>query len=181
MLFNQYVKKDIRDNYIQHEMESDTDISEFKLTKRFISWLFNHYYCWEYSVNFYDEIEASVYDYDTMTYTGEIRPRTWDERICFNNWVDLFGEGIWGMNQRQVDQYAKQLMNDFRKAGHINDSRCWIGNLKWEELEFVHVYLYGRDIHTFDLHFIMRKRGSTGRKQYYESQKHLIDVEDIKD
>ena len=161
MYYNKNSKVDIRNSFIEKELQADIEPYPFKLTKRFISWLFRHYYVWEFCLNFYDE------------------DREWDARIKWNNWQDVFFEGAWGQSQKTVDRIAKDGMNQFRKAGHLN-GRCWLGMISPENGDnayylfmktsvsnenLLHIYLYGRDIHEADYHFIMKKKGGKTRSQ----------------
>ena len=149
MWYNSNFKTDIRPEFIAKEMNRDTDVREFKLKKRFISWLFRHYFVWEFCINWFDDW---------------FNDADWNDRISWNNWQDPYAEGIWDMSQHMVDKYAKKEMNRFRKAGHLK-GRCWIGNMTNDTGDdLLHVYLYGRDIHEFDYHFIMKKRGTPGRQ-----------------
>ena len=150
-------KKDIRKDLISGACRMDGDEAfdkiyhKLKLKSNFIDWLFRHYYTHEFAIHYFDADQKPVFDADGRleTYTDT----TWDERIASNNWIDVFGAGMWDMNRSQVDKLAKMYMDDFRKYGHLK-GRCWIGNRN----DFLHIYLYGRDIHEFDMHFIMLPR-----------------------
>ena len=134
--FNVNTRIDVRPQFIDEELRRVTNVKRLKLHNRFIEKLFNKYRVNEFLVKFYDSEDT-----------------TWDERIEFNNFIDVFGRGIWGQSQSTADNFAKGYMKEFRKAGHLKD-RCWIGEYGNNTL----VYLYGRDIHEFDLVYLMRKR-----------------------
>ena len=148
MWMNKNAHIDIRQDFINEETKRDTDVHEVKLTKRFISWLFRHYYTECLTFNFYDM--DSSWD--------EFSPVTWDKRISTCVWQDYFDNGCWCETQREVDRLAKLNINDFRKAGHFY-RRFWIGRRMFDDgSEGIHLYLYGRDIHEFDLHIFFKKR-----------------------
>lgn len=152
MYYNAHAKTDIRPEFIQEAMKSTENVRPLKLKRSWINWLFRHYELHEGCINFFDEETVPADE------NGAARPPiTWDERMEFNNWQDLFGRGIWGMSQREAENAAKREMNDFRKAGHLA-GRCWIGKREWNGQEYLHVYLYGRDIHEFDLHFLFHPK-----------------------
>lgn len=161
MRMNKNARVDIRREFIDDAMAGDSDPHGFKLTKRFISWLFRHYFVWEMCVNLYDL--DWVYNPDDCE---DGREPTWDERICTCTWQDPFADGIWRDTQQEVDRFARLNINDFRKAGHLK-IRCWIGKHTYEDgADGLHVFLYGRDLHECDMHFLMKKRGTTGRRQF---------------
>ncbi len=152
MRYNCHAKQDIRQEWIRAEMEGDRDAHPIKLKKRFISWLFRHYSVFEDCVKFYDWEGCDEYDGRTKeTLTEE---EFWEERLTFNNWIDVMGEGIWYASQKSVDEMAMRMMNDFRKAGRLK-GRCWAGWKEWNGHTFFHICLYGRDIHEYDHLFMM--------------------------
>lgn len=137
MWFNRNAKTDIREDMIEIEMSSLNNVHQVPLTKRFIRWLFRHYHV--------DEIGVLYYDLEDIP---------WDERISTNNWVDVFRDGSWGMTQRDVDFMSRDEMMLFKKAGHTN-GRCWVGNRDCDGMQCLDVFLYGRDIHEFDIRLYM--------------------------
>ena len=153
MIFNIHAKQDIRPEFIREVMSEDFNVKRIKLKKSWINWLFRHYELQEGCINFFDA-ETTPADENETTHK---RPITWDERLAFNNWQDPFGK-IWGMSQREADQLAKMDLDDFRKAGHLS-GRCWVGEYTWNGRKCLHVFLYGRDIHEFDLHLLLIKKG----------------------
>lgn len=163
MWYNVHSKKDIRPEFIADAMiipnaKSSEVYREQKLSRRFISWLFRHWYTSELSLWYYTLREI---DKDEAT---------WDERISNSFWVDLFSDGGWCSSQEEVDSLAKDSINDFRKAGHLKE-RCWVntGVMK-DGMPFMHIYCYGRDIHEFDLHLLMIPRNGITPKQYQEKR-----------
>lgn len=155
MWYNRHAKQDIRQGFVDEAMARDENVRSVKLTKTWIERLFNHYHILEQVIDWYDS--------ETVTCCSELdgesmqeRPVTWDERMSFCNWQDVSGEGIWDASQKAVDRAGKADMNDFRKAGHLA-GRCWAGEGEWDGIPYLHVFLYGRDIHEFDIHFTFLK------------------------
>ena len=145
-------KQDIRPALIKKSLEINhpkikLDYHEIKLHNRFINKLFNKYQVQEYTVHFYDADE----DYEFAK--GLSKNEFEEKRLNYNTWTDVFGPGIWGMSQKQVDCYAKQVLDWFRKGGHLQ-GRCWLGYND----KILHLYCYGRDIYGYDLHFVMLPR-----------------------
>jgi len=148
MYMNKNTRVDIRQEFIDGQTKRDIDVHEVKLTKRFISWLFRHYYT-----------DCLVFDfYDMDSSWSEFAPVTWDKRISTCVWQDYFDDGCWCETQREVDALAKRNVNEFRKAGHLS-RRSWIGKYIFNDGSTgMHLYLYGRDIHEFDVHVILKER-----------------------
>ena len=158
MFNNCLYKQKIIPELIKEECQVLKNYSEIKLTSKFISWLFNQYEVFQYTVNFYDaepsEEEKQQPDFDWEQFENT-------KRMVFNNWVDIFGSGIWDMTQKEVDQSARSVLKEFRKSGHLK-GRCWMAKSN----KMLHLFCYGRDIHKYDLHFIMVPRGRLIQLKY---------------
>lgn len=147
-------KQDIRPDIIKKNLElnngQNIHYHAIKLTNAFISWLFHHYQVLEFTIHYYDADPDYEFAKDLTTEEFE------EKRLTYNTWVDVFGPGIWDMSQKQVDGYAKWNLDWFRRSGHLA-GRCWLGYND----KMLHLYCYGRDIHEYDLYFVMLPRGKS--------------------
>lgn len=75
----------------------------------------------------------------------------------FNNWIDPFGPGLWGMDQKKANKVAKNMMFEFRKRCYRNTvpKRFWIGKKDNELL----IYCYTRDIIAEDGYWFFKRKG----------------------
>lgn len=134
-----------------------------KLSNRFLNWLFRHYKTHEFTIHFYDSepklrddikfddpwwesSEGIEYEYSQFRNHEE-------HRMVFNNWIDVFGEGIWGWTQKEVDRFARENLNAVRDWPVKKKGRIYCGIKD----DFIFIYCYGRDFLGEDLWFIMHK------------------------
>lgn len=101
-------------------------------------------------------------------YVDEVNELWFDDPeggLEYNNWVDVYGEGIWDMNQKEVDDVAKKIVRDFshltRRPRQKALSRAFSNLLEDKTLL---VYLYARDKWGCDYTFLFRKRGDKNGK-----------------
>ena len=64
-----------------------------------------------------------------------------NERKEFNNWVDLYEEGIWYYTFYEIKKLSKGMLNSI-KIDTYNLNRLYMLNSK----EFCKLYFYGRDL-----------------------------------
>lgn len=136
----------IRQDLIKKELErgctNDLTFQKLKPSNRFINKLFNHYYVVEHTEHFYDsELE---YDNDAG--------QKYD--IEFNNWIDPYSEGIWGMSQSDVDKISRQHLKNTKKCGISYNDRLYIAKKDNQ----IFIYYYGRDFAQVDYWWIFEKR-----------------------
>lgn len=190
-----YMKKEIRYDLIEkelhdkHSFHKDFKFRKFKLNKKFIDKLMNHYYCTELTEHYYDSEPKfediydgiSLYDMDYDYNYNVSDPWNLDkykhlnltkqdfvdahykvkkaykdyreQRMLFNNWIEVFAEGIWGMNQQNVDDYCRESLKMNAKDFNTKD-RCYIA----KENDMIAIYLYGRDIFMQDYWVLLKKR-----------------------
>jgi len=74
-----------------------------------------------------------------------------EEQLSFNNWIDVFGPGIWGMNQKQSNEMAKEYFKEITSDNEFL-TRTFYYYPKENEL---HIFYYNRD------------RGSIGKCDYW--------------
>lgn len=155
--------------------------SELNPSKRFVNWLFNHYYCYEMLECYYDS-EPHLYGETFDMYLDYVHPHpdmkhsngqyTDDElraafevveqaykdyepeRLTFNNWVDVSGEGIWHMSQIAVDAWAKECLLATKKYCPGYHGRLFIA----ENDDLISIYYFGRDVRRVDFHWTFQKR-----------------------
>ena len=76
------------------------------------------------------------------------------KRIEFNNWIEVFGEGIWHMSQHRVDEAAKDTLTEIKKSGASLKDRLYYA----KKDDQIRIYFYGRDFMYTDYWFIFIKR-----------------------
>lgn len=149
------VRKDLiaKELFSLQERYSNT-FSQQKLTNRFLDWLFRRYETWETAIYFYDS-EPEIPDDATRAEIFELFRNHEERRMTFNNWIDVIGEGIWDMSQRDADRQSKDLMIDFRQSSVKKKDRIYYMNTG----DFAVIYCYGRDFSGADYWFMLKKKG----------------------
>ena len=77
-----------------------------------------------------------------------------ERRLNFNNWQDSYGEGTWGMSQKEVDKLAYDTFKSIQRFNVSKKDRLYI-SYKDDEIR---IYFYGRDFDELDYWFIFKKR-----------------------
>lgn len=161
------IRKDLIEKELTGGRNCEVSFKEQKLSNRFVDWLFRHYKTHEFTIHFYDD-EPSLrgdleYD-DPWWETSEGIAYAWqkfreneERRMTFNNWIDVYGEGIWGLSQRQVDKYAKGVMKSVRNWPVKKKERIYCG----VDGDWLLLYCYGRDFGGIDYWWVMH-RGDNG-------------------
>lgn len=87
-------------------------------------------------------------------------------RLTFNNWIDVYGEGIWGQTQDLVDSNTKLELKDIQKWKNLSDRVYCIEALDPSGKKHISLYIYGRDIHARDyvFSFVRRDKHKKRRK-----------------
>lgn len=142
----------IRQDLIKKELErgctNGLTFQKLKPSNRFINKLFNHYYVVEHTEHFYDlELECGT-EFDNSGQKYDIE---------FNNWIDPYSEGIWGMSQSDVDKISRQHLKNTKKCGVSYNGRLYIA----KEDNHVFIYYYGRDFAQLDYWWIFEKKEKT--------------------
>ena len=128
---------------------------ELELTYDYIYWLFKEYWVEEYANLFYD---SSPKECNDCTIDGCDGCEIWDKwhlsekQLSFNNWVDVWGRGIWDESQQSVDNRVKQIFLNILDDEDL-EYRLWIferDGKKW-------IYYYDRDRFS-DYWFIFRRK-----------------------
>lgn len=88
--------------------------------------------------------------------------QTWDKseaQLSFNNWIDVWGPGIWGMTQRECNNMVRELFeNTILKDPECNERLFWYQPL---EKEYFHIFYYNRDKKYKDWWFVFKMREAT--------------------
>lgn len=77
-----------------------------------------------------------------------------ERRLTFNNWQDPYGEGIWGMSQKEVDKLAYDAFKSIQRFNVSKKDRLYISYKN----DMIRIYFYGRDFNELDYWFIFKKR-----------------------
>lgn len=96
----------------------------------------------------FDLTEFTTHYYDHYGYS-EGQPRTFKERMQFNNWVDVEGPGIWGMSIEEVNNDAFTNMLDTVKRKCYYEKVKYSNNNRWHIFlydDVIFLYWFGRDI-----------------------------------
>ena len=152
--------RDIDKQLIEEEFKRvDCDYAEeLQLTYDFIVETFKHWQVKEYTDHFYDQdcpewdcTQSSCEDchkYDD--YKGS------KEQLSTNNWVDIWGEGIWGESQQSVDERVKQILISILDDEDIN-YRLWT----FERDGYRFIYYYNRDRFSDNWFCFEKKHGNS--------------------
>ena len=141
----------LRKDLIDKELEFDINIGfKFhyrKLSNRFISWLFRHYYIQELCENFYDSEPDTDENY---------------ERIEFCNWQEPHFKGNWGATQEQVDDMGQCLLKEEIRKNFPCPIKDRLYYAKKDDV--VLIYFYGRDLWQVDYWFLFKKKNKNPRR-----------------
>lgn len=149
----------VREDLISKELSRleeryNQSFSKQKLSNKFLDWLFRRYETWETTIHFYDS-EPEIPDDATPAEIFELFLANEERRMTFNNWVDVIGDGIWGLTQRDADKDSRDLMVEFRSSQVKKRDRVYYMNTG----DVAMVYCYGRDFCGVDYWFILKKKG----------------------
>lgn len=163
-MYRTNISKDLISQRLQTFTDNGFVFRQHKLSKRFIDWLFRHYYTEEYNIEWYtSQIDISYVGFENLLSTEqgwkELQSMITEyapERIYHNNWIDVYGDGIWNWSQDRVDRYAKYGMKLAVKSIKKKD-RIYFA----ENKNKIIVYIYMRDIRGYDGIWFMEKRKKT--------------------
>lgn len=88
-----------------------------------------------------------------------------ERRLTFNNWIDVYSRGIWGLSQNRVDHYAKGLMKEAQKWQDLSNRVYSIECIDQKGKKHITLYIYGRDIYYCDYYFSYVQRYSHKRRK----------------
>ncbi len=140
------IRKDLIENELKYIQEKlGIKFKSFKPSNKKIDWIYNHYNIDEFSEHWYD------LDEDSDLLCG--RPP-----IEVNNWIDMWGPGIWDTSQKKANKFSKNNMKWYKKHLPALKERFWIAETKWVLPEMLFVYCYARDIYKEDLWWCFLKK-----------------------
>lgn len=120
-LINKLLKK-------EKEEKNINNLKQIILSQHDINEIFKNYNCIKYYEDFYDSdppecdtcnkyINCGNCDiYKEWKYGSKL-----EERLSYNNWVDIFGPGLWDETQKSINEYVKNI---FEKNFIDNNDNC---------------------------------------------------------
>ncbi len=104
------------------------------------------------------------------------------KRLAFNNWFDVYGEGMWGMSQVEADKMASDTMEELRQVSVHRHNRWWM--IKEGNGRLI-IFYYGRDWRDADYIWYLEDRAlyvsqdtSDTTKRYCLHIKHQVSHEE---
>lgn len=92
----------------------------------------------------FDIVEFTYHFYDDNENCPE-----WEDRMAFNNWIDLNGPDIWFISQEEANQEAFEALLDVVKYKKSNKTNSWRWHIfVYESVIFIH--WFGRDACGYD-------------------------------
>ena len=146
------LRKDLIEKELEHDINKGFKFHYRKLSNRFISWLFRHYYIQELCENYY-EYEFKEYPIDSVDYENA--------RSEFCNWQEPHFKGNWGATQESVDSMGQNVLKEIRDTFllPIKDRLYYA-----KKDDVILIYFYGRDLWMLDYWFIFKKRNKNPRR-----------------
>lgn len=89
----------------------------------------------------YDKITQQRKDYES-------------HRIEFNNWIEPYFKGNWGISQKRVDKISRKHLEYTKKCGVSYNGRLYIA----EDGDSIFIYYYGRDFALVDYWWIFNRK-----------------------
>ena len=134
------LRKDLIDKELSYLSKKMT-FKRFRPSNRFVSWLFRHYFVDEFTIHWYDE------EKDDGSYI--------EDRMTFNNWIDVYGSGIDHFTQKLTDDLARFYL-DFARKSHLGKKkeRFYFA----QHGDYLYIYYYGRDYLYHDYWWVLSKK-----------------------
>lgn len=156
-LSNKFIDK-LFNHYYCHEMceffydwEPDYDELEFDKYMTYSSILQGSYYNYCDDKKEYPIEELKQAYFNILQQRRDFEP----DRIEFNNWIEPYFKGSWGMTQERVDSIARDVLKkDIKKANVPLKDRLFYA----EKDNEIRIYFYGRDIQYCDYWFIFMEK-----------------------
>jgi len=126
--------------------------------------LFKMYNLHEFTIHWYDGSPSFVkISCDLCEDRGKCNKcqvwKDWDgseEQLTFNNWIDVEGPGIWGMNQKEVNKRGIETF----KNEILQDEDFEIRTFYYQppDDKYFNIFWYNRDRNRFDYWFVFEKK-----------------------
>src|SRR5574344_336194 len=183
-LIQKELQRDIKNGYIYHKFNLHNKLIDKLLNHYYCHEMCENWYDSEPNIDEYISDMAYMYEFGTdgKIYTKEYNKEKYninytieeakkcsierdkiykkynnsERRLTFNNWQDPYGEGIWCMSQKQVDQMAYDTFKSIQKFNVPKKDRLYISYKN----DMIRIYFYGRDFNELDYFFIFKKRDS---------------------
>jgi len=140
------------------EKQFNLSFKSFNLNKNIIKNLFKNYQSKEITIDFYDSSPPQCKECEQLNCENCELYEAWfksEERLKFNNWVDIFGPGIWDYDQEDSNKFAKNLLLEILKEDKEKDDRLFIA---YKNNSLI-LYYYNRDRkECCDYGFVFKKR-----------------------
>lgn len=78
-----------------------------------------------------------------------------EKRLSFNNWIDVYGPGIWDMSQEESDKQAEGILTEAIK--NINNAERLFFTQPKDDKNYFYIFYYNRDRKFCDWWFIFKK------------------------
>lgn len=147
-LFNHYYCHEMCENW--YDNEPDYDDLEFDKYMTYNSILKGEYYNYCEDNKEYPIEELKQAYINILQQRREYEPK----RIEFNNWIEVFGEGIWHMSQHRVDEAARYILEEIKKSNVSLKDRLYFS----KKDNMIVMYFYGRDFMYTDYWIVFMKR-----------------------
>lgn len=167
-LFRHYFVRELTEHF--YDSEPDYDDEEFNM---YMDYLYIHKQIEPSGVSFFNTIlnlEEIQEKQEDFRYSKE--PHTFEEletayknvlkqreeyeehRLNFNNWIEPYFAGNWGMTQNTVDKIARRIIKSVKRAPVSYNGRLFIS----EKDGYIYIYYFGRDYNQADYWFVMQRK-----------------------
>ena len=103
---------------------TDEEAVELELSYDYIIDLFKHWHIKEYTDHFYDDDRYNR-----------------KEQLYHNNWIDVWGRGIWGESQERINQRVLSIFISILEEDNDKEYRLWTFDMNG----YRYIYYYNRD------------------------------------
>jgi hypothetical protein len=150
-LDNELIEKE-KDRFGYHMELKPISFSPFKIL--------NHYHIFEFTTQWYDSDAPECRTCNRECLISEYCEawenwRSSEKRLSFNNWVDVIGQGVWGMSQKECDEKVREIFErEIYKDGSWRERLFY-----WqpEDPDQINLFYYNRDRGHYDYWFIFVK------------------------
>lgn len=148
------IRQDLIEKELEYHRNQGYQFRHVKLSNKFIDWLFNRYFCYEFIENYYDDFSGDFCESDFNE----------EYRLTLNNWQDPYFEGAWNLTQPEVDKLARKWLKLIRRCLPQSRERIYFA----EKDRTILIYWYGRDLdyHDFWFTFKRREKGINSASKY---------------
>ena len=87
--------------------------------------------------------------------------KKWDKsekQLSFNNWIDVAGPGIWGIDQKKSDKYTKDILEEILKDKEYTERLFFYIPKSNQAKDYFNLFYYNRDRDNRDIWIVMKKK-----------------------